>query len=235
MIKPDAVTELSTNRRQFRPPALKIVALMIVWILLWGDLSWGNVVSGLALGLLVTFVAPMPTVRAHGYKIRPIALLRLIFVFIWDVIVASTQIAWDIVRGHKPNGAIIRVQTRAHSDVFLAATSGFTALVPGSIVIDAHRLTGMMYVHVFDAPDAQALQESHDRVLAQEERILRALAPDQMLIEAGYVPGGSMKLGRLPNPPATAQVDAERPGNEIRVRERLPEQPGPADPAGEAR
>lgn len=199
-MKTETAVALSTDRRQLRPPLGKIIALMVVWVLLWGDLTWGNVIAGLALALVVTFVAPMPTVRAHGYKVRPIALLRLIFVFLWDVIVASMQISWDILRGHQPKGAIIRVQTRAHSDVFLAATSGFTALVPGSIVVDAHRLTGMMYVHVFDAPDAEALQASHDRVLAQEERILRALAPDQMLIEAGYVPGGSMKLGRIKKP-----------------------------------
>lgn len=219
--------ELKPNRGPFRPRFTKICLLMVMWILLWGDLSWGNVVSGLALGVLVAYAAPLPTVQPHGYKVRPIALLRLVFVFLWDVVVASMQIFWDILRGHKPNGAIIRVQTRAHSDVFLAATSGLTALVPGSIVIDAHRLTGMMYVHVFDAPDAEALQQSHDRILAQEERLLRALAPDQMLIEAGYVPGGSMKLGRIAKPDLAPDADdiprhpEKRPGNELRLRDQL--------------
>lgn len=70
-------------------------------------------------------------------------------------------------------------------------------MVPGSIVIDAHRMTGMMYVHVFDVSGEDGLQKAHDTVIEQEERILRALASDQVLIEAGYVPSGSMRAGRL--------------------------------------
>lgn len=177
---------------------LSLVLLTLMWVLLWGDLSWGNVVAGLVLSVLVTWLLPVPREPKRRLVIRPIALTRLVLVFIFDVIVAATQISWLILRGRVPREAIIRVQTRAHSDGFLAATAGFTALVPGSIVIDAHRLTGTLYVHVFNVGEGQeALDGAHRRVLEQEERILRALASPEELMDAGYRPGGSIRAGRL--------------------------------------
>lgn len=177
---------------------LAITGLTLVWIGLNGEFSLANLIGGVLLAVVVTTVLPMPKAGQRGLVIRPIALIRLIVMFIWDVIVAATQIAAVIISGRQPRQAVIRVTTHAHSDGFLAATAGFTALVPGSIVIDVHRLTGTLYIHVFDVPDRpDALGEAHRHVLIQEERILRALASDEELMEAGYRPGGSMKAGRL--------------------------------------
>lgn len=177
---------------------VSIALLSVMWVLLWGDLSWGNVVAGLVLGTMITWLLPVPRGPKRRLVLRPVALLRLVWVFLVDLVVAASQIVWVIVSGRTPREAIIRVQTRAHSDGFLAATAGFTALVPGSIVIDAHRMTGTLYIHVFDVDDGpEALAAAHRRVLAQEERILRAFASDEELRAAGYRPGGSMRAGRL--------------------------------------
>lgn len=177
---------------------LGVISLTIMWVLLWGDLSWGNLVAGFFLAVGLSLAMPVPRGPNRRFTVRPIALLRLCVLFIWDVMVAATQIVWVIITGRVPREAIIRVQTRAHSDGFLTATAGFTALVPGSIVIDAHRLTGTLYVHVFDVDEGEeAMAEAHRRVLIQEERILRALASDEELLDAGYRPGGSMNAGRL--------------------------------------
>lgn len=177
---------------------LSIVLLTFMWVLLWGDLSWGNLLAGFILAVAVSWSLPVPRGPRRRLIIRPVAFLRLVGLFIWDVIVAAFQIVAVILSGRVPREAIIRVATRAHSDGFLTATAGFTALVPGSIVLDAHRLTGTLYVHVFDVGDApNALDEAHQRVLIQEERILRALASAEELMDAGFRPGGSMKAGRL--------------------------------------
>lgn len=177
---------------------LSVIMLTIMWVLLWGDLSWGNVVAGLGLAVGISLLTPVPRGPKRRFTVRPWALLRLMGLFAWDVMVAAFQIVAVIITGRVPREAIIRVQTRAHSDGFLTATAGFSALVPGSIVIDAHRLTGTLYVHVFDVDEGEeAMAEAHHRVLVQEERILRALASDEELMDAGFRPGGSMKAGRL--------------------------------------
>lgn len=177
---------------------LAVILMMFMWVLLWGDASLGNFVAGLALAIGIAWLLPIPRGPNRRLTIRPIAFARLALVFAKDIVVAATQIAWVIATGRVPREAIIRVQTRAHSDGFLTATAGFTALVPGSIVIDAHRLTGTLYVHIFDVDEGEeAIEKAHTTVYEQEERILRALASDEELMDAGFRPGGSMKAGRL--------------------------------------
>ncbi|MGI5951097.1 MAG: Na+/H+ antiporter subunit E [Brooklawnia sp.] len=190
----------STSARLWQRTAspLAIALMTVMWVLLWGDPSPGNFVAGFFLSLGVVWVLPVPRGPNRRLTIRPIAFARLALVFIKDIIMAATQIAWVIITGRVPREAIIRVQTRAHSDGFLTATAGFTALVPGSVAVDAHRLTGTLYVHIFDVDEGEeAIAKAHTNVLEQEERILRALASDEELMDAGFRPGGSMKAGRL--------------------------------------
>lgn len=188
-----------------RATAGMIIWLTIVWVLLWGDVTTGNVVAGFLLALTLTTITPLPAATFDG-RFRPVALLRLGGVFLLDVIKASIQISSYALRGKRPRGAVIRVQTRGHSDVFLTATAGFTSLVPGSVVVDAHAASGTLYIHVFDIDIAGGLEAAHQAVLDQEERILRAFASHNQLIDAGFVPGSKMGQ-RLPVPYAPAAGD----------------------------
>lgn len=200
-MSPTSQSTGTTRRvRNARPGVVSLTWLTIIWVMLWGEFSVRTVVGGLIVALLVTLIMPMPRAVNEKMVLRPIATARLIGVFLADVVKASIHITSFIITGRKPQAAIIRVHTRAQSDIFLTLTSAFTALVPGSIVIEAHRLTGMMYVHVFDVSGSNGLQEAHDTVLRQEERILRAFGSKQALIEAGFVPSGSMRAGRLLKP-----------------------------------
>ncbi|RPF26548.1 Na+/H+ antiporter subunit E [Georgenia muralis] len=167
-----------------------------VWVLLWGDITMANAVAGLLVALLVTWVAPLPRAPFDG-RFRPLGVLRLVVRFAVDVALASAQIAWMVLRRRQPTGAVIRVRLRSHSDTYLAATSGMVSLVPGSIVVEAHRLTGTLYIHVFDVDLAGGLERAHRSVLEQEERLLRAFASRDQLTDAGYVPGSSPRRGRL--------------------------------------
>ncbi|UNX54672.1 Na+/H+ antiporter subunit E [Georgenia sp. TF02-10] len=174
--------------------------LTIVWVLLWGEITWANVMLGLVVALVVTTVMPLPRLPFDG-RFRPWGVVRLAARFAYDVVVASLQISWMTLRRRQPTGAVIRVQLRSHSDTYLTMTAGMTSLVPGSIVVEAHRLLGMLYIHIFDLDLAGGLDQAHHTVLAQEERILRALASREELLEAGFVPGSSPRAGRLASAP----------------------------------
>jgi len=60
--------------------------------------------------------------------------------------------------------------------------------VPGSIVVEAHRLTGTLYLHVLDVATAGGVEAARRSVLDQEERVLRAFASDAELEAAGLRP-----------------------------------------------
>ncbi|MGB0972272.1 MAG: Na+/H+ antiporter subunit E, partial [Mycobacterium sp.] len=51
--------------------------LILVWVLLWGNISAANVLSGLAIALLITVFLPLPTVPVEG-RFHPLPLLLLV-------------------------------------------------------------------------------------------------------------------------------------------------------------
>jgi multicomponent Na+:H+ antiporter subunit E len=150
--------------------------LAVVWVALWGDVSWANVLAGLVLGLLITVVFRMAPIDFHG-RLHPWALVVLGVRFVADLFRASAEVAWLALRPrYTPRGAVIGVQLRSHSDLYLTLTAELVTLVPGSIVIEANRLTGRLYLHVLDIAHSGGVEAVRASVLAQEERVLRAFA-----------------------------------------------------------
>ena len=162
-----------------------IVWLAIVWVMLWGDVSWGNIVAGLAIAVIITLVMPLPAIAFHG-TVRPLALLALLLRFATDLVVASVQVSLQAFRfGHTPRGAVVGVRLRSSSDLYLTLVAELSTLVPGSLVIEAHRLTGMLYLHVLDLDSYGGVDKVRDDVHALEARVLRALASEEELEAAG--------------------------------------------------
>jgi multicomponent Na+:H+ antiporter subunit E len=159
--------------------------LAVVWVLLWGDVSVGNVLAGIALGWVVTTVLPMPPMDFHG-KVRPWGLLRLLGGFAVDLARGSVEVAVTALRvGYVPRGAVIGVRLRSHSDLYLTLTAEMCSLVPGSVVVEAHRRTGTLYLHVLDVTGPGGVEAARRQVLRNEERVLWALASDDELAQAG--------------------------------------------------
>lgn len=177
---------LHPRRRSVGFHALAVAWLTAVWVARWGEVSAANVLAGLVVAVVVVRGLPMPAIDVHG-RLRPLALLRLVVVFVRDLVVASSQVAWLALSGRRPRSAVIRVRLRSHSDLYLTLTAQLTSLIPGSVVVEALRTDGVLYLHLLDVPDA-GLAVAHADVLALEERVLRALASDAELTAAGYAP-----------------------------------------------
>ncbi len=126
-------TALTTRRRR---PHLRVALVgAVVWVLLWGDLSVANLVSGFILGLLITWVFPLPPIDFHG-RLRLWAHTKLIAVLLFDLVRSSFVVAAQAFHfGHTVRNAVVRVDLRTHSDLYLTLTSELVSLVPGSLVV----------------------------------------------------------------------------------------------------
>ena len=61
-------------------------------MLLWGDLSLANLVSGFLLGLLITLVFPLPPIPFHGrFHLWP--LTKLLAILLFDLVRSSFVVA----------------------------------------------------------------------------------------------------------------------------------------------
>jgi multicomponent Na+:H+ antiporter subunit E len=162
-----------------------VLWLTIVWVMLWGDLSWGNVLAGVLVGTAVITFFPLPSIAARG-RFRPWPFLVLVGRFVADLVVASFQVSMLALNPrHTPRGAVVGVRLRNPSDVYLTLTAELSSLVPGSIVVEAHRLTGMLYLHVLDLDAAGGADKVRSDTLALEARVLRAFASNDDLRAAG--------------------------------------------------
>ncbi|MEU1756683.1 Na+/H+ antiporter subunit E [Micromonospora matsumotoense] len=164
-----------------RNRAVAMIVLVTVWVLLWGTLSWANVLGGLVVGLVVLTVFPLPPVTFAG-RLHPLPLLRFTLRFLRDLVVASVQIAALALRfGHAPLGAIIAVPLRVRSDLNLTLTAEALSLVPGSLIVEADRDTGTLYVHVLGVRTRDEVEQFRRGVLELEARLIEAIGSAQEL------------------------------------------------------
>ncbi|MGC5017760.1 Na+/H+ antiporter subunit E [Micromonospora sp. DT47] len=160
---------------RWRDQLIALGWLVVVWNLLWGDFSWGNLVGGVLVGSAVLLFFPLPPV-SFGGRLRPRALLVLAVTFVTELVSASIHVAAIAVRpGYRPRGAIIAVRMRIRTDLNLALTAELLSLVPGTLIIEVDRDNGVLYVHVLDVRRPEDLTDSRERILAVEERIVRAV------------------------------------------------------------
>ena len=171
--------------RRARGVALSLFWLTLVWVLLWGDWSVGTLFAGLVVAVVVVVGLPMPAVAGAG-RVHPVSFAYLVWRFAADLVLASIQVAGlALQRKRVTHGAVIGVRLRSQSDVYLTLTAALCTLVPGSIIVEAHRLTGVLYVHILDVEQSGGVEKARQHVLATEARVLRALASDAELAVAG--------------------------------------------------
>jgi multicomponent Na+:H+ antiporter subunit E len=145
--------------------------LVLVWMLLWGTASVANVVSGLAIALMITVLLPLPAVPVEG-RVHPLSLMLLIVVVAYELVKSSLHVVWLAVRpGPPPRSAVLRAHLEIESDLVLALGVNILTLTPGSIVLEIDQVRRMIYVHVIDVGSQKAV----DRFYRQVSRIERLL------------------------------------------------------------
>jgi len=186
-----------------------LVLLTAVWVLLWGDLSWANVIAGAVIAAAVLTMFPLPAIDMQG-TVRPWWAVVLVGRFVADLFVASFEVAWKAFRpGPTPHGAIVAVRLRNPEDAYLTITAVMSSLVPGSLVVEARRSTGVVYLHVLDIDGSGGAEAVRRETLALEERVLRAFASDAVLARCGLAPGdAAAALDAAPPPSGRGERDA---------------------------
>jgi multicomponent Na+:H+ antiporter subunit E len=155
-----------------------LVWLTLVWILLWGNISVANILSGLAIAALITLLLPLPAVPVQG-KVHLISLAHLIIRVAWYLVVSSTQVAWLAIRpGPPPLNAVLRAHLNIKSDLVLALAVSITTLIPGSIVLEIDQRRRLIYAHVIDVGSERSVKRFYHQVNVVERLLVKAFERD---------------------------------------------------------
>lgn len=150
-----------------------LVWLILVWLLLWGSVSAANVLSGLAVALVITVLLPLPAVPVQG-RLHPLSLLWLALNVAWWLLESSIQVAWLAVRpGPPPRSAVLRARLALKSDLVLALAVNIMNLTPGTIVLEIDQGRRLVYVHVLGVGSQRSVERFY-RQVTKLERLLVA-------------------------------------------------------------
>ncbi|MFT3898948.1 MAG: Na+/H+ antiporter subunit E [Gordonia sp. (in: high G+C Gram-positive bacteria)] len=143
--------------------------LTFVWVLLWGTLSWANVLGGLVVAIAIMAVLPLPRVPVEG-RLHPVSIALLLLRLVRDFFLSSMQVAWAAVRPSRPPlGAVVRRRVAIKSDMVLTLAINYINLVPGTLVVEIDHRRRLLYIHVFDLSSPKRVA-AFDRQIAFIER-----------------------------------------------------------------
>lgn len=131
--------------------------LTAVWVALWGELSWANVITGGLLAVVITVVLPLPRVPVYG-TVRPWPLVKLLVVSTFYALQSGGQMAWLAVRpAPAPVSGVLRVSLDFRSDMVLVLCTALLNIIPGTMVLQLDRERRTAYVHVMDISSERAV------------------------------------------------------------------------------
>ncbi len=164
--------------REFAMRLWSLFWLAFVWVLLWGDITWGNIIVGLVFGLIVMTVLPLPRVPVEG-RLHPLAAIRLLLSLMVNFVQSSAQVAWAAVKpGPPPLGAVVRVHVAIKSDLVLTLAVNYINLVPGTMVVEIDHLRRMLYVHIFDVSKQKYIDAFFKQTAYVERQFIKAFERD---------------------------------------------------------
>lgn len=152
-----------------------LLGLVLTWMLLWREISWLTLLSGVLVSIIAMRMFYLPPVELAG-RFNAWWALRYLVYFLWHLAVASVQVAWLAVRpGPPPRTAIIAVRLSTRSDFILTMVGLTVSLIPGSLVVEVDRFGSTLYLHVLNTPTQREIRTMRAQTRHIERLLIRAV------------------------------------------------------------
>lgn len=190
------------NPRKLAPLVLPVV----IWVLLWGDLSVANVASGIVVAVVLWLLfPPLHRGEPRAAVVRPMAIARFGGHFAWSFLVANVEVAREVLRPRSRSRirtAIVAIPVRGCSEGLLTTVANATTLTPGTMSVEASLDPPQLYVHVLSLQDASQVYADVARF---NELVVRAFGSREQIAALDEPPGE-------PVPLAEGAADVEEDG-----------------------
>ena len=148
---------LGRLRGRILPHPWLSLALILIWLLLANEASWGQVLLGTLLGWTI----PMFT-RAYWPETlsirRPLTLVRFVGLVLCDVAVANLAVAWIVlVRHRRLRPAFVAVPLDLKTDMAIGLLANTISLTPGTVSVYLTPDRRTLVVHALDLESPEGL------------------------------------------------------------------------------
>ena len=122
--------------------------LSFIWVALTGSMYYSNFLFGFLLGFFILWVMNLNEGDQRYFNRVP-KTLGLLFYFIYEMLVANLQVAYDVITPNyffKPG--IVRYPLEATSDLEINLLSTMISLTPGTLILDISEDKKSIFIHV---------------------------------------------------------------------------------------
>ena len=149
---------------------LSNVLLAVFWALATGRVTLGTFLVGFVAGFITLLVTRRAT-GAHAYTRKTWWAIRLVALFIRELIEANFRLAHDVMTPrHYMRPAIVAIPLDAKTDFEITLLANLITLTPGTLALHVAPDRSVLYIHSVYTPDAAELRRSIKEGL--EARIL---------------------------------------------------------------
>ncbi len=165
----------SRSARSLRRQFPMLIALVFLWIFLWGTFDLSTIAIGIIVALVVPAIFYLPPIESTG-RVNVWWLAWFIVRLLWDIARSSIVVAAQALGiRYSPKEAIIGVKMRTRSDLILTATAEASTLVPGTMALDADREHGELFLHLFSVRSDADIEKARVQLLKTEARLIMAM------------------------------------------------------------
>lgn len=134
------------------------IMLAVVWAALMASFTLPSLLVGFVLGFGALWLAQPLFDEQQSYFRRVWRILRLTGFFLYELVVSSVRVAWDVLsprRRAKP--AIVDMPLDVTSDLEILLVTNLISLTPGTLSLDVTPDRRTLIVHAMFAEDPEAL------------------------------------------------------------------------------
>lgn len=146
----------------------RVGLLVTLWLLMWGQISWANLLSGVLVA--VALLAAFPPRRHRGAPVRIdlVGSARL-GVSVLTQLVTSNIVMTRQILSRRPGAqpGVLAHNLGRPSDEVVTIMTSIISLSPGTMTVDVAPDSSVVYVHFFDLSDVDGARAS----LARLERL----------------------------------------------------------------
>ncbi len=134
------------------------ILLAIVWQSLTATFTLPSLAAGFVLGYGALWMAQPLFGENSPYFRRVWRIIRLIGFFLYELVVSSIRVAWDVITPtHLSRPAIIEMPLDVQSDIEILLVTNLISLTPGTLSLDVTPDRKTLIVHAMFAEDPDAL------------------------------------------------------------------------------
>jgi multicomponent Na+:H+ antiporter subunit E len=132
--------------------------LAVIWAGLWGTFTLTQLTVGFVVGFATLWMTQPMFVGPNGYFLRAYRIVRLVLFFLYDLMMSSFQVAYDVLtpKDHS-NPKILEMPLDVKSDIEILLVTNLISLTPGTLSLDVTPDRKTLIVHAMFADDPDAV------------------------------------------------------------------------------